>query len=136
MKFLRWFLAITLSVLITFFLYNFIQPSSPKALPKIKDTTPVEYKSLTKEQLTIITSNCNKEVGDALEELSLLGDKVILLESESKEFKSLAYKFRELAKRYLSMEKPSDPICTVALSPSDSYISTTKYLIEGSRAKG
>jgi hypothetical protein len=129
MKALRWILPIILLFGIGFFYYS---SNNSDKTPKInKDVVKpiVEYKSISQEELLIIGKNCNAIIEGNLREISEFGDGLIKLEVDKLKFKEQVEIFQSMRSNYQALEKPSDPICTVALSPADSYLSTTNYLL-------
>ena len=103
----------------------------------VQDKTPstplVSYNTLTPEHLAIIKESCSLEVGNKVQELRDLGDSIALNIKTIDRAK--VEKFLSLRTIYVNSEKPSDPICTVALSPADSYLSTSMYLFKESLKK-
>ena len=95
----------------------------------------VEYKSISEEELLIISKNCNAAIGSSLREISEFGDELIKMEIDASKFIEKKEIFQKMKKNYQALEKPSDPICTVALSPADSYLSTTIYLLNEKMSK-
>ena len=100
----------------------------------VQDKTPstpsISYKTLTPEHLAIIKDSCSLEIASKLQELRDLGDNIALNIKTIDRTK--IEKFLSLRTVYENSEKPSDPICTVALSPADSYLSTSMYLFKES----
>lgn len=133
MKALRWLLP-----LVILFGLGYYTASDSNKTPTInKDIVKaeVEYKSITAEELLIISKNCNAIVGSTLKEISEFGDDLIIMGSNEDDFADKLEIFQKLKSQYLLLDKPSDPICTVALSPADSYLSTTNYLLNEKMGK-
>ena len=133
MKALRWILP-----MILLFGLGYYSASNSEQAPKINKEVVkliVEYKSISEEELLIISKNCNATIGSSLREISAFGDELIKMEIDASKFVEKKEIFQKMKKNYQALEKPSDPICTVALSPADSYLSTTIYLLNEKMSK-
>jgi hypothetical protein len=130
MKALRWILPVILLFVLGLFYYSANNSDQTPRINKDIVKPIVTYKSISEEELLIIGKNCNDTIEGNLREISAFGDELINLEVDKLKLYEQVEIFKNMKSNYQALEKPSDPICTVALSPADSYLSTTNYLLD------